>query len=75
MIDWIAKLTGKEPEQVCKEWHSWWIGWAEMICLRIPSRFPITEFAKKEMENEYHYHSMGRATGVLTWVIILAVLL
>ena len=75
MIDWIAKLTGKEPEQVCKEWHSWWIGWAEMICLRIPPRFPMTDHARTEMKQEEHYYHWGRATGILAWVIILAILL
>ena len=75
MIDWIAKWTNKKPEQVCCEWHSWWIGWAETICLFIPSRFPITKHAKKEMADEFHYYGMGRAGGVISWVIILAVLL
>ena len=75
MIDLIAYLTGKEPEQVCREWHSLWIGWAEMICLSIPSRFPITDFAKGQMKDEFHYYNMGRASGVICWVIILAVLL
>ena len=75
IIDWIAKVTGKEPSQVCNEWHSWWLGWAEAICLFIPSRFPITKFAKDEMAKEFHYYGVGRASGVLTWVIILAVLL
>lgn len=71
MIDWIARLIGKESEQVCKEWHSWWIGWAEMICLRIPPTVPITDYARLEMKQEWHYFQVGRAAGVLTWVIIL----
>ena len=75
MIDWIAKITGKDADQVCREWHSFEIGWSEMICLRVPSRFPITDFAMEEMTFEYHYHAIGRACGVLCWVIILAVLL
>ena len=75
MIDWIAKITGKKPEQVCREWHSFWIGWAEIICLRIPPRFPITDHARLEMENEEHYYHMGRAIAILCWVVVLAVLI
>jgi len=71
MIDWIARWTNKDAEQVCREWHSWWIGWAEAICLFIPSRFPITKHAKGEMAKEFHYHELGRACGVLTWLLIL----
>ena len=71
MIDWIAWITGKDPSQVCREWHSWWIGWAEAICLFIPSRFSVTEFAQEEMAEEFHYHELGRALGVLTWLLIL----
>ena len=75
IIDWIAKWTGKESSEVASEWHSFELGWSEMICLRIPSFYSPTEFSKGEMENEYHYFSLGRAVGVISWVIILAVLL
>jgi len=71
MFEWIAYLTGKEPEQVCREWHSFWIGWAEMVCLSIPSRFPITVYAKKEMSKEYHYYNIGRGIGIITIVILI----
>lgn len=63
MIDLIAYLTGKEPEQVCREWHSFWIGWSEMICLSIPARFPMTDHARFEMKNEEHYYQVGRGIG------------
>ena len=71
MIDWIAYLLNKTPEEVCREWHCLEIGWAETFCFCIPARFPITAFAKKEMENESHYYGIGRGAGVLSWVIIL----
>ena len=74
MIDWIAKWTNKKPEQVCCEWHSWWIGWAEAICLFIPSRFPITKHAKDEMADEFHYFQVGRAIGFGTILFLITVL-
>jgi len=74
MIDWIARLMNKKPSEVASEWHSFELGFAEMICLRIPSFYSPTEFSKGEMENEYHYFSLGRAFGVISWVIILVIL-
>ena len=70
MIDWIAKILHKDRNEVCREWHCLEIGWAETFCFCIPARFPITAFAKKEMENEAHYYGIGRAVGVLSWVLI-----
>lgn len=71
MIDWIATLFNKEPEEICREWHCFEIGWAETFCFCIPARFPITDFAKEEMEREFHYYGIGRVAGVLLWVVIL----
>jgi len=72
---WIAKLQGKTSEQVCREHHTFWIGCFEMICLRIPPRFSMTDHARTEMKQEEHYYHWGRATGILSWVIILGILL
>lgn len=75
LFEFIAWLHGggKTPEQVCREWHSFLIGWAEMFCFSIPSRFPITELAKQEMEKESHYYEVGRGVGVASWVVIVMV--
>ena len=75
MFDLIARLTGNDVEVVSREWHSFWVGFAEMMCLRIPPLVPITEHMISEMLHEWHYYAMGRAAGVLSWVVILAVLL
>ena len=75
MFDLIARLTGKDAEAVSHEWHSFWIGFAEMLCLRIPPLAPITEHMLTEMDCEWHYYAMGRAAGVLSWVVILGILL
>ena len=77
LFELIAWFHGnnKSTEEIAREAHSFELGFAEMICLRIPSFYPPTEFSKGEMENEYHYFSLGRAGGVISWVIILAVLL
>ena len=74
-VRWIERLTGKDAEALYREWHSFWIGWAEMICLRIPPRFPMTDHARLEMKSEEHYYHMGRAIGIMCWVVVLAVLI
>jgi len=75
MIDFIAKIFHKKPEEVCREWHCLEIGFAEMFCFRVPSVVSITDFARLEIKNEWHYYQVGRFGGVLSWVIILAILL
>ena len=73
LFEWVAWLhgNGKTADQVCREWHSLLIGYAEMVCLSIPARFAPTTHAHFEMKEEYHYFAVGRALGVLTWVLIL----
>ncbi|GAH35456.1 unnamed protein product [marine sediment metagenome] len=73
LFEWVALLHGggKTPEQVCQEWHSFLIGFAEAFCLFIPSMFPQTTHAHCEMKEEFHYYGIGRAGGVLAWVLIL----
>jgi len=68
MFDWIARLTDKDVEVVSREWHSFWVGFAEMVCLRIPPFAPITEHMLNEMSCEWHYYAVGRACGVMFWV-------
>lgn len=66
-------MQGKESKQVCKEWHTLWIGWAEMICLRIPARFPMTDHARMQMKKEEHYYHMGRAIGTIMAGVLIGV--
>ncbi len=68
MIDLLARLQGKKVAEVVNEWHSWWIGFFEVACFSIPAKFPKTEFARQEMEEEYHYYMFGRALGILAWL-------
>ncbi len=80
MIDrffhWLADLHGsKTVDEVCREWHSFVIGWAEMFCFRIPPMVRITKHSLNDIRNEWHYYTGGRAAGVISWVIILGVLL
>jgi len=71
-FEFLAWLHGDKPiEEVCEEWHSFWVGFYEMICLRIPPVAPMSEHTLKEIDNEWHYYGWGRACGVLLWVIIL----
>lgn len=65
----------KPTEEIAREIHCFEIGFAETFCLFIPSRFPPTTFAHFEMKEEFHYYGIGRAVGILTWVLILIGLL
>ena len=73
IFQWVANLhgDGKTTEEICKEWHCFWIGWAEMMCLRIPPILPEMENVFTELEMDWHYYTMGRACGVLSWIIII----
>lgn len=73
IIDWLAKLQGKEPKEVCKEWHSWWVGWAEMVSLRIPPRFPMTDHTRLDMKENEHYYHIGRAIGTVTAGVLIGI--
>ena len=74
MIDFIAKLVGKDADTLYREWHSLETGWAEMICFRIPPLVSITKHMLNEMTSEWHYYAVGRASGVITWIVIIAIM-
>ena len=77
MIDHFFRLLawlyggGKDAAAVYREWHSFLIGFCEMVCFCIPARFPRTEHAVAEMEKEEHYYQAGRACGIIMYVIII----
>jgi len=53
-----------------QEWHSWVIGFSEVIC---PWR-PMLTKPEKELEyvkKEWHYYMFGRASGVFAWLGII----
>ena len=74
---WLAVIHGgkKTVNEVCRELHSFVIGWAEMFTFRIPPVVKITKSSLDDIKNEWHYYQGGRAAGVISWVIILGVLL
>ena len=74
IFQWAVKFHGgdKMPEEVCREWHSFLIGWAEMFCLGIPSKLPVTELAIEEMEREFHYYQVGRWLGFACLIVLIA---
>ena len=65
------------------EWHSWVIGWSEVMCPskpRIPrDKQPITVAVTEEtikikrdyLQDEYHYYGVGRVAGVFTCIGII----
>ena len=71
IFELVAGLHGdKTFEDVVKEWHSFWIGWAEMATFGIRPQVPINEYALGEMSKEWHYYNIGRAAGVVMWFLI-----
>lgn len=67
---WASQFEGKDIEEVVEEWHSFWIGVFEMVCLRIPPLAQVNEYALDELSEEYHYYAWGRAVGVMFWIVI-----
>lgn len=62
---------GKDTDEVAREHHSFWVGWAEAFCFHIPPMIPKTDYFMYEVEGEWHYYMWGRAMGVLTWAVII----
>lgn len=75
MFELWAYLQGKEVEEIVREWHTWWIGYFEGVCLGIRAKFPRTAFAIKEMETEEHYYHWGRGFGYVSGFVIIAMLI
>jgi len=54
-----------------EEWHSFVLGWCEVICY-LKERIPLENDDVKEMvSRERWYYTFGRAMGAFTWVIII----
>jgi|GEM_PF-5929329 len=72
LFEWIASLHGggKDADEVCREWHSFLIGFCETLCLTIPSRFGPTKVSENEMAEEYHYYQVGRGVGFAVIIVI-----
>ena len=71
MFRWWAKQFHEKDWQDCvKEWHTFWIGFAESFCFFIKPHFPTTSMAKNEMKNEWHYYRIGNVAGIYAWVLI-----
>ena len=50
------------------EWHSFVLGWCEVICY-LKERIPLkSEDIVKMVDRERWYYSFGRATGIFTWI-------
>lgn len=55
-----------EPEEL----HAFVIGLCEIICPWPPYRTAMSEARAKEIQDEYHYYVLGRATGIYTWLVL-----
>ena len=52
------------------EWHSFVIGWCEVMCPKKPRR-PIPQKYLRMIDDEYWYYVFGMVCGVFTWMVII----
>lgn len=53
----------------CDEWHAFINGFCEVLCPWPPRRL-MSEELQEQIASEYHYYMLGRAIGVIAWLII-----
>jgi len=58
-----------------KERHSFVIGFSEAICFFIKSHLPTHSASYNPIYSEEHYYTIGRAAGVLFYVIIILIII
>jgi len=52
------------------EWHSFIIGFFEILCPWPPRHRMPADYYKNIVNGEYHYYLGGRGAGVIAWIII-----
>lgn len=58
-----------------EERHAWTIGFCELIAPTPPRWHIIGPATMRTLNDEYHYYTLGRATGALAWLgLALAIL-
>ena len=66
-------LKGIEPStflSTYQEWHAFAIGFCEVLCPWPPRHKSMHKELRKQIACEYHYYMLGRAIGVIAWLII-----
>ena len=53
------------------EWHAFWIGLFEVMCLGTHKQ-PMPSKELEYIKTEWHYYMFGRALGVLCWIGLIA---
>lgn len=66
----ISKL--KDFLNTAGELHALVIGWGEIVAPWPPRWRRISRSGSVDLAKEYHYYQLGRALGVFTWVLIIA---
>lgn len=65
-----TKIKLSEFMNTAEELHAFTHGLCEVVCPWPPYRKVMADERAKELEAEYHYYQLGRAAGVLAWLII-----
>ena len=57
-----------------EEWHAFVIGFCEILCPRKPRNRVISQEIGEALKSEYHYYVVGRALGVIAWILLAKVI-
>lgn len=61
-------INPKDFLNTAPELHALTHGICEVICPWPPFRKAMSEERAKQLQAEYHYYLLGRATGVIAWL-------
>jgi hypothetical protein len=64
------KIDWKSFMNTAAEWHSFWIGFFEILCPCPANRRHCEERSDEAISEEYHYYLFGRGMAVIAWLII-----
>jgi len=63
LFNWLARVQGKDREEVVAEWHAFVQGFSEAFC-PWPARWKVpSPHLLEEIMDEHHYYVFGRAVG------------
>lgn len=65
MLDKLRDFMNTEGEV-----HSFTIGICEVVCPWPPRHKDLSKKLRKQLKGEHHYYMLGRAVGIVAWVII-----
>lgn len=69
-----TRINLSEFMNTTEELHAFTHGICEVLCPWPPYRKAMAEDRARELEAEYQYYQLGRAAGVIAWIIIAIVI-